>query len=192
MKKLLIATKNKHKLEEFQSILGSQYSILSLFDFPEINDIEETGATFEENAIIKARTLYEMTGESTISDDSGLVVNALHGAPGVYSARYSGQNATDASNRTLLLQNMNGIDDRSAYFECCIALIGEDRTNVFAGQFTGTIGVEERGSNGFGYDPIFIPDGHQRTLAEFLPSEKNEISHRAIASKKLLDYLLKK
>lgn len=190
MKKILIATKNQHKLEEFKEILGRKYEILSLFDFPEIPEIEETGTTFEANALLKARTLFKATGQMTISDDSGLVVEALNGAPGIYSARYAGSKSNDADNRKLLLKNMDGVTHRNAYFECSIALIDSDSEHIFNGRLHGEIGSVEKGQNGFGYDPLFIPTNDTRSLAEYESSEKNKISHRALASQKLIDHLL--
>lgn len=189
MKKLLIATKNQHKLNEFEVLLGARFKILSLFDFPEIEDIAETGDSFSANASIKACTLYKNTKEATIADDSGLNVNALNGAPGVYSARYAGEPSNDQANRQLLLKNMENFVDRSAYFECCIVLMDHEDEKSFTGKLHGSIGFEEKGSNGFGYDSIFIPEGYDLTLAELTEEEKNRISHRALASKLLLEAL---
>lgn len=189
MKKLLIATKNQHKLNEFEALFGDRFKIISLFDFPEIEDISETGDSFASNASLKANTLFEFTKEATIADDSGLIVNALNGEPGIYSARYAGEPSNDAANRKLLLKNLENIEDRSAYFECCIVLKDHDDERSFTGKLYGRIGFEEKGQNGFGYDSIFIPDGYKKTLAELLEEEKNRISHRYLASKLLLESL---
>ncbi len=189
MKNLLIATKNKHKLIEFIALLGDRYNIISLFDFPQIDDIPETGDTFESNASIKANTLFDFTSEATIADDSGLIVNVLNGAPGIYSARYAGMPANDSSNRQLLLKNLENVSDRSAYFECCIIFKDQDIERSFTGRLFGKIGTEEKGVNGFGYDSIFIPEGSNKTLAEYSEDEKNTISHRYLACKLLLEAL---
>ena len=189
MKKLLIATKNVHKLEEFRAILVNQFQLLSLFDFPDIPDIEETGNTLEANALIKARALFAATVKTTISDDSGLIVNALDGQPGVYSARYAGGNSNDKANRDLLLKNLENLSDRSAYFECCIIWKDKDVEKTFTEKLYGTKAREEKGKNGFGYDSIFIPEGSDRTLAEYSESEKNGMSHRFLASRELINWL---
>jgi len=188
MNKLLIATKNGHKLDEFKEIFGKESNVYSLFDFPDIPEIEETGHTFEENSQLKATTLFKYVKETTIADDSGLVVSSLDGAPGVYSARYSGPNANDRSNRRLLLENMVNVKDRSAYFECCIYLKSKNISRSFTGRLYGNISFEEKGINGFGYDSIFIPIGDTRTLAEYSEVEKNKISHRYLAIQELLKW----
>lgn len=190
MKEILLATANKHKLDEFAAILGSSYLIRSLSDFKEIPDIDETGQTLEDNAGIKARTLFLYTGRPTIADDSGLIVPFLDGAPGVRSARYAGEKSNDAANRTLLLKNLGQTDQRSAFFECVIAMVSRDEDiRYFSGRLYGNISYEERGENGFGYDSIFIPEGDTRTLAEYSPEEKNAISHRKKAIEQLIGYL---
>lgn len=190
MKEILLATANAHKLEEFSNILDKDYSIRSLKDYPELPEIDETGSTLEENAGIKAKTLASHTGSTTIADDSGLIIPALNGAPGIHSARYAGQHGNDAANRKLLLHNLENIDDRSAYFECAIVLCYPDgETRYFSGRLHGRIGYEEKGNNGFGYDSIFIPEGSSKTLAEYSAEEKNQISHRRRAIDRLLQYL---
>ena len=184
--RLVIATGNTHKTEEIRKLLGPYIKIIEdLKSYPEIDEIEETGRTFEENASLKASAVGEFLGENSLvlSDDSGLEVCALSGEPGVFSARYAGENASDDENRKKLLQKLNEIDsdmsDWSASFKCIMTLVkGSDKLATFEGSVQGTICDEERGENGFGYDSIFIPEGYENTFAE-LPSEtKNSISHR--------------
>ena len=184
--RLVIATGNTHKTEEIRKLLGPYIKIIEdLKSYPEIGEIEETGLNFEENASLKASAVGEFLGENflVLSDDSGLEVCALSGEPGVYSARYAGENASDDENRKKLLRKLNEIDsdmsDWSASFKCVMTLVkGSDKLATFEGSVQGTICDEERGENGFGYDSIFIPEGYENTFAE-LPSEtKNSISHR--------------
>ena len=189
MNNILIATANKHKLEEFKKILPSYLNIRSLIDYPELPDIAETGTSFAANAMIKASTLHTHTGMATIADDSGLSVDALQGAPGIYSARYAGINATDAENRRKLLHNLKGKEPRSAAFFCAIALVGNQLEKIFEGTLQGVITHQEKGDYGFGYDAIFIPEGYNITLAEMEPEIKNRISHRYHAVTKLMKYL---
>lgn len=181
--KLLIATRNAHKLAEVAAILripGTQLADLSAF--PNAPDVEEDGLTFRENAIKKARTAALASGMWTLADDSGLEVIALGGRPGVRSARYAGEPVNYAANNAKLLREMNGVTDRRARFCCAVALCSpEGFAETAVGYCCGTIGFEERGVNGFGYDPLFIPDGFSSTFAE-MPSEcKNRISHRGRA-----------
>ena len=184
--RLVIATGNTHKTEEIRKLLGPYIKIIEdLKSYPEIDEIEETGRTFEENASLKASAVGDFLGENSLvlSDDSGLEVCALSGEPGVFSARYAGENASDDENRKKLLQKLNEIDsdmsDWSASFKCVMTLVkGSNKLATFEGSVQGTICDEERGENGFGYDSIFIPEGYENTFAE-LPSEtKNSISHR--------------
>ena len=184
--RLVIATGNIHKTEEIRKLLGPYIKIIEdLKSYPEIGEIDETGGTFEENASLKASAVGEFLGENflVLSDDSGLEVCALSGEPGVFSARYAGENASDDENRKKLLRKLNEIDsdmpDWSASFKCVMTLVkGSDKLATFEGSVQGTICEEERGENGFGYDSIFIPEGYENTFAE-LPSEtKNSISHR--------------
>ena len=184
--RLVIATGNTHKTEEIRKLLGPYIKIIEdLKSYPEIGEIEETGLNFEENASLKATAVGEFLGENSLvlSDDSGLEVSALSGEPGVYSARYGGENASDDENRKKLLQKLNEIDsdmsDWSASFKCVMTLVkGSNKLATFEGSVQGSICDEERGENGFGYDSIFIPEGYEKTFAE-LPSEtKNSISHR--------------
>ena len=184
--RLVIATGNTHKTEEIRKLLGPYIKIIEdLKLYPEIGEIDETGLTFEENASLKAFAVGEFLGENSLvlSDDSGLEDCALSGEPGVFSARYAGENASDDENRKKLLRKLNEIDsdisDWSASFKCVMTLVkGSDKLATFEGSVQGTICEEERGENGFGYDSIFIPEGYENTFAE-LPSEtKNSISHR--------------
>ncbi len=194
----VIASSNKHKIEEIQSILAKHnIKLLSLEDVGLAGiEIEETGATFEENAMIKAKAIMERTGKIAIADDSGLAVDALDGAPGVYSARYSGEDADDHKNNKLLKVNLMSVpfEDRTARFVSVIALAFPDgREGLYKGICEGMIGFNEIGDNGFGYDPLFIPIGSEKTFAELTAEEKNRISHRAralkVLSKKLSDIL---
>ncbi len=181
--KLLIATRNAHKLREIREIFDlPDLDVVSALDFPEIPDVVEDGATLEANAIKKAVTLARATGLWSMADDTGLEVTALNGAPGVYSARYAGENASYADNNRKLLGALGGAANRSAQFRCVIALAdpsGEART--VAGVCRGRIADAARGDGGFGYDPLFIPDGFDRTFAELSAEEKNRISHRGRA-----------
>lgn len=169
--------------------LHKPYDVLSLLNFPEYTPPEETGLTFQENAILKAEHAAKALNKWVIADDSGLVVPALKGAPGVYSRRYAGEEATDAENRYKLLQSMQSLSDheRSAYFECCLAIAGpEGLKKVVTGTCDGFIILEERGRNGFGYDPLFVKHDYDKTFAEITESTKNKISHRRKAFEKLV------
>jgi len=194
--RLIIATHNPHKREELRSILKndlqSNIEVLTLDDIhPPIGDIEETGLTLEDNALIKALAVHEKVLIPTIADDTGLEVDALDGAPGVFSARYSGENASYQSNITKLLVEMQGKTDRRAKFSTVIAFIDENENrHFFRGEVEGEIAVAPRGTNGFGYDPIFIPEGSERTFAEMTSEEKNEISHRSRALRKFTEFLI--
>lgn len=187
--KLIIASNNSHKVSEIKSILAGKFSeMLSLSDAGICHETIEDGATFLDNALKKAREICSISGIATLADDSGLCVNSLGGAPGVYSARYSGEDATSEKNNTLLLKNLNGKSDRTAYFLCCIALVYPDGREVTAeGRVYGEITSDYRGSHGFGYDPIFQVKDDTRTLAELSDEEKNAISHRGNALKNLLE-----
>ena len=187
---IVIATRNEGKLREFRSILAEAYDeILSLADFDEIPEIKETGLSFRENAFIKAKTTSDFLGMDSIGDDSGLVVDALDGAPGIYSARYAGERASDNDNNEKLLSELKGEKNRNARFVCCIALVLADGTQeFFEGECCGQIIQEKRGESGFGYDPVFYVSQYGKTMAELGPDIKNRISHRAIASEKLLSY----
>ena len=187
---IVIATRNKGKLREFRLILADAYDdILSLSDFNNIPDIEETGLSFRENAFIKAKTTSDFLGMDAIGDDSGLVVDALRGAPGIYSARYAGKEASDDDNNKKLLSELKEENNRNAKFVCCIALVRADGAQeFFEGECSGQIIQEKRGESGFGYDPVFYVPQYGKTMAELGPEIKNRISHRAIASGKLLSY----
>ncbi|MDE0159109.1 MAG: XTP/dITP diphosphatase [Candidatus Dadabacteria bacterium] len=189
-KTIVIATRNKGKLGEFRSILADGYDeILSLADFEEVPEIKETGLSFRENAFIKAKTTSDFLGMDAIGDDSGLVVDALGGAPGIYSARYAGEGSSDNENNEKLLYELKGEKNRNARFVCCIALVLAGGTQeFFEGECHGEIIQEKRGQSGFGYDPVFYVSQYGKTMAELGPDIKNRISHRAIASEKLLSY----
>ncbi|HEY6189081.1 MAG TPA: RdgB/HAM1 family non-canonical purine NTP pyrophosphatase [Pyrinomonadaceae bacterium] len=194
-KKLLIATRNRGKVLEVESLLGAfPLRLCSLADFPATVDVEETGSTFEENSALKAQAYAAQTGYSTLADDSGLEVEALGGAPGVFSARYGGPEATDAERIDLLLGALkrSGDANRRARFVCVIAIADSQAKllELFTGTCEGHIAHEPRGSGGFGYDPVFVPDGYRQTFGE-LPSEiKQRISHRARALQAALPFLL--
>jgi len=181
--KLLLATRNNHKLREIKQIFS--FPGLELYtpdDMPGLPEVVETGETFEANAVLKAVTLARAGGLWTMADDSGLEVDALHGAPGVRSARFAGEPPDYSANNRKLLQSLRGIRERQARFRCVIALsdpLGRART--VEGICAGRIATEPRGHNGFGYDPLFIPEGYERTFAEMSAAEKNRISHRARA-----------
>lgn len=196
--KIVFATNNKHKLEEIRSILGSRVEVLSLADINCHDDIPETGTTLEANAMQKAEYIASKYGMSVFADDTGLEVDALNGAPGVYSARYAGGDGHDSeANMTKLLAELGENNNRNARFRTVIALIITDdngkTTTVkqFEGIVNGTIIRERRGGEGFGYDPIFQPEGYNETFAELGNDIKNTISHRARAVAKLADYLNK-
>jgi XTP/dITP diphosphohydrolase len=192
MKELFIATTNKGKFIEFADLLKTKIErILSTADFPEISFPPETGKTFEENAVIKAKFASSFTSLPSLADDSGLVVDALGGLPGVTSARFAGDNATDRANNLKLLNEMANLPDekRAARFICSLAFCFPKSTCVtFNGVLEGKILFKERGSSGFGYDPLFIVEGFDKTLAELEISEKNIISHRAQAFSSFLTY----
>lgn len=193
--KIVLASRNEKKLEELKRILKDlEIEILSLKDFPSLQEVIEDGLTFEENALKKARYVSMMTGLPVLADDSGLEVEALGGAPGVFSARYAGENATDEENIDKLLSALRNVpfSERKARFVCCIALVypnGEEY--IFKGEIKGFISETPRGHQGFGYDPIFQPEGHNRTFAEMSQQEKDAISHRSKALKKFKDFLMR-
>lgn len=190
-KTVLISTRNSGKLEEFKSILSSAYDeILSPADFADFPEIEETGSSFMENALIKAAAASEFLGTDALADDSGLEVFALGGRPGIYSARYAGPGASDAENNEKLLAELEGEENRRARFVCCVALaLSDGARKFFEGQCRGRILRRARGKGGFGYDPVFYVPEHGKTMAELSPEVKNAISHRAAACAKLLSYL---
>lgn len=188
VEKIIIATKNKGKVEDFKKLFGNQREVLSLLDFVENEDIAETGKTFEENAIIKAEYIAKKYDEIVVADDSGLVIDALDGRPGIYSARYAGPSKDDNANINKVLEEMKDIrnEKRTARFICALAVAKpKAKTDVVVGECNGMIAMEPRGENGFGYDPIFIPEHRSQTLAQLSADVKNQISHRAAAMQKL-------
>ena len=188
---LSIASNNAHKLVEIKAILGDYFGeILSLREAGIEHETVEDGETFLANAEKKAREIAALSGCCALADDSGLCVDALGGAPGIYSARFAGEHGNDAANRRLLLERMQGVTDRAAHFTCAIALVRPDGSEVTAeGRFYGVIGTEERGSNGFGYDSLFYVPELGMTNAEMTSEQKNAVSHRALALKALVEKL---
>ena len=191
MKKLVFATNNAHKLEEIRAILGDKVEILSLNDINSHADIPETADTLQGNAALKAQYIYENYGLDCFADDTGLEVEALNGAPGIYSARYAdGEGHDSEANMKKLLSEMQDKENRKARFRTVICLIEDGKEHFFEGIVNGSIIRERKGGAGFGYDPIFMPDGYSETFAEMGNDEKNKISHRARAVQKLCEYLL--
>ena len=190
---IVLATRNNKKVEEIKRITeGMAVTIFTVDDFPGCPEVEEDGATFEENAVKKAVTVAQFTGKPALADDSGLEVNALNGAPGTHSARYSGHGANDRKNTEKLLSEMLFLvkSDRKARFVCSIALaMPDENVLTFNGYSEGSIGTEPKGANGFGYDPVFYPEGADRTFAEMSAEEKDSLSHRGNAIRKLQRYL---
>ncbi len=180
--KIIAATKNKNKLREFGEILKG-FEIISQEDAGIDIEVEETGATFEENSFLKAKAIYEASGIPSIADDSGLCVDALGGEPGVYSARYGGEGLNDEGRVELLLKNMADVprEKRTARFVCAITLVNKDEVITARGECEGTINYAPIGENGFGYDPVFYMEKYNKTTAQMSPEEKNEISHRGKA-----------
>lgn len=193
MRRILFASRNEGKIREAQAILGSSnVKLVSIRDFPDMPEVVEDGKNFFENAFKKAKMLSEFTGLPTIADDSGLEVDCLDGRPGVYSARYAGPDATDGDNIKRLLEEMKGVqpEDRTAAFKCLLVLYETDGSfQYFEGVFEGSIAEAPSGTGGFGYDPVFIPAGANKTVAELDPETKNSISHRGRAFDKLKKYL---
>lgn len=190
LEKLVIASRNPHKIEELQQILNPMgIQVLSTQDFPELQEVEEDKETLEGNALKKARYVAGETGLPAISDDTGLEVDALGGSPGVYSARYAGENATYQDNVDKLLKEMDGKKNRAAQFRTVAALVDGEAEYTFEGICRGVIFFEERGEGGFGYDPVFKPKGYEQTFAELSSAVKNEISHRGRAIQKFVAFL---
>jgi len=187
--KLIFATNNRHKLDEVSDKIGDHFELLTLNDIGCTEDIEETGTTFEENAAIKSKYIYDKYHLNCFGDDSGLIVDALNGEPGVYSARYAGEHGNHAANIKKVLARLEGVENRKARFVTVISLMWEGKEHVFEGAVEGTIRHETTGTGGFGYDPIFQPDGYNITFAEMSMDEKNKISHRARATEKLIAFL---
>lgn len=188
--KLLVSTRNRHKLREITAIMEPLgVDLVSLDAFPDAPEVDEDQDTLEGNAAKKAQELFDYSGLPTIADDTGLEVAALGGAPGVRSARFAGEDADDAANRALLLRQLRNADDRRAHFRTVIALATDVGTWFFEGVCRGVITHEERGDGGFGYDPIFLPNGHDDTFAEMSDETKNSISHRSRALAELAEGL---
>ncbi|MCX6182264.1 MAG: RdgB/HAM1 family non-canonical purine NTP pyrophosphatase [Bacteroidetes bacterium] len=185
---LIFASNNNNKLEEVRRYLP-QHAILSMKDINCLDDIDETGTTFEENAHIKAQYIYSRFGFSCFADDSGLVVDALNGEPGIRSARYAGEHNNVEANVNKLLANLHGIENRKAHFVTVICLLLNGKEYFFRGEIHGTILTERKGTEGFGYDPIFLPDGYTKTFAEMSIDDKNSVSHRALAIEKMITKL---
>ncbi len=190
MKKIVVATNNAHKLTEIRAIIGNEIELLTLADIDCFDDIPETAETLEGNALQKARYIYEKYGCDCFADDTGLEVTALNGGPGVHTARYAYPDRHDPkANTEKLLRELEGVADRSAQFRTVVALILNGEEHLFEGIVRGTIPTEERGTEGFGYDPVFAPEELGKTFAEVGPDVKNEVSHRARAVKKLAAFL---
>ena len=190
---IVLASHNLNKAQEIQMLLGNQFHVIlqQAFDIP---PIEETGSTFEENALLKAKTVYDIIGLPVIGDDSGLEVVALNNQPGVYSSRFAGDNASDDDNIDKLLKKMHNIptEKRTARFRCVVAFLGtssDDQPVFFEGEWAGYIAKERRGKNGFGYDPVFVDLQSNLTAAELESDQKNKISHRGMAMQSLKSYL---
>jgi XTP/dITP diphosphohydrolase len=186
---LVFATNNRHKLEEVSAKIKGQIALLTLDDIGCTEDIEETGLTFEENASIKSHYVYEKYHLNCFGDDSGLVIDALNGEPGVYSARYAGEHGNHAANIKKVLENLSGVTNRKARFKSVISLIWNGGEHLFEGTVEGTIRHQPAGDGGFGYDPIFQPDGYDITFAEMSLEQKNQFSHRARAVEQLVSLL---
>jgi XTP/dITP diphosphohydrolase len=192
---VVLATRNQHKVAELQRILadtGLQIELVGLDRFPDAPEVPETGSTFAANALLKARAICESTGLPAIADDSGLAVDAMHGMPGVLSARWAGTHGDDGANLRLLLGQLDEVPDarRGAAFHCAAAVALPDGTErVVEAALEGVVAREPRGANGFGYDPVFVPDGSSRTTAEMSPEEKDAISHRGRAFRALAPVL---
>ena len=201
MRKLVLATQNSGKIKEFERLLAefaSDIQVLGLRDFPDMPDIPETGESFIENSLLKARGISKFTNLPALADDSGLCIDYLNGDPGIYSARWSGVHGDDAANISKVLLQLEGVslDDRSAHFKCEVALVFPDghkhqgREFTESGKLSGVITLSPRGTAGFGYDPIFQPDGAELTLGEFAHGEKDKISHRGIAMRAIAPRIL--
>ena len=186
---LIFATNNEHKLREIKLIIGDKINLLSLKDINCYEDIPETGATLEANASQKAFYISNKYGKNCFADDTGLEIAALNGEPGVYSARYAGENKDAEKNMQKVLEKLQGKEDRKARFRTVISLVIDGREKLFEGIVEGEIIEAPRGTQGFGYDPIFVPEGYDKTFAELGDDVKNQISHRAKAVEKLAEYL---
>lgn len=196
---IILASRNKKKIEELKNIIlacgfsgrDASVNVHTPYEFAGCEEVEEDGATFEANAVKKAAYVYQCSGMTAVADDSGLEVDALGGAPGVFSARYAGEVSDDWANLEKLLKEMKEVPEekRGARFVCCIALADRSGIKTFMGHVDGRIGTEPRGDKGFGYDPVFYPEGHNRTFGEMSDEEKASLSHRGRALQKLRDYI---
>lgn len=189
MKKLVFATNNAHKLSEVKAILEPEFTIISLSDLNCNDEIPETAETLEGNALIKAQYIHDKFGLDCFADDTGLEIDALNGEPGVYSARYAGDANCAHENMCKVLEKLGDNPNRKACFRTVIALIQGNETSYFEGKIDGNIATQPRGNSGFGYDPIFVPENYFVSFAQLSAEEKNQISHRALAIKKLVSYL---
>lgn len=187
---LIFASNNPHKVKEIGSIIGTEFNISGPDRFNITDDIPENEPTLEGNSLSKARYIHGITGMNVFADDTGLETEALNGLPGVHSARFAGESRNSDANISLLLEKMKGMKNRNARFRTVISLILDGQEFLFEGIVTGKITEEKRGDKGFGYDPVFIPDGESRTFAEMELSEKNKLSHRARAFNKLKEFLV--
>lgn len=192
MKKLVFATNNQHKLNEIRLVLGNEFKLVTLAEAGIDIEISEPYDSLEANAREKAEVIFKITGLDCFSEDTGLEVHALHGAPGVRSARFAGEHASADENMQKLISAMAGLENRAARFRTVIHLILENEHFQFTGICKGTIIAESRGKQGFGYDPVFIPEGSEKTFAEMNPEEKKEFSHRAMAMRELTHFLKEK
>ncbi|HEY0368717.1 MAG TPA: RdgB/HAM1 family non-canonical purine NTP pyrophosphatase [Chthoniobacterales bacterium] len=191
MTSLVLATRNRHKTREFVELLGPEFVVRDLAGFDGVPEVDETGASFLENALLKAVTVSRTVGGLVIADDSGLEVDSLGGVPGVRSARYAGEHATDNENVAKLLDSLAKTQERSARFRCVIAVAeGGQQLAFFDGSVSGLIARQPSGAGGFGYDPVFVPDGYEQTFAELGDDVKNQISHRARAVARLRSWLM--
>jgi XTP/dITP diphosphohydrolase len=189
-KELIFVTNNKHKLQEIRAIVGNDFQILSLADIGCFDEIEESAGTIEGNASLKAGYIWNRYGRDCFADDTGLEIDALDGRPGVKSARYAGEDCIPENNIRKVLQELDGITDRKARFKTVISLIMNGKETLFEGTVEGKILDAKRGKDGFGYDPVFLPDGFNETFAEMTAEQKNRISHRGRATQRLIAYLL--
>ncbi|OOQ58555.1 RdgB/HAM1 family non-canonical purine NTP pyrophosphatase [Mucilaginibacter pedocola] len=189
MQQLVFATNNRHKLTEVEAKIKGQLKLVTLNDIGCTDDIIEDGLTFRANASIKSRFVWDRYGLNCFGDDSGLEIEALNGEPGIYSARYAGSHGDHAANNAKVLSKLEGLENRKAQFRTVISLMWNGEEYFFEGIVAGTIRIQLSGTDGFGYDPIFQPDGYDATFAEMSMEEKNSISHRAIAVEKLIAFL---
>ena len=187
--KIVFATNNAHKLDEVRQVVGEKFEIVSLRECGIVEDIPENEPTLEGNALAKARYIYERTGFNCFADDTGLEVDALGGEPGIRSARYATDGHDDEANKRLLLERLQGVENRAAQFRTAVALILGGKEYLFEGIVRGEIALEQHGEGGFGYDPLFFPEGGDLTFAQMSSEEKNAISHRGRAVRKLAEFL---